>query len=175
VVSLYSHGALEQVSNDFCAGDFEPGNESDVQCRLYESFLRTKNRIKGLTRAHRILSEFPDRGSGQKVDLTIAKWNEPRLLLEIKETRNDHLPPEEIEKRIAGDVEKLRRYKKKFLQDKTGKPHCDLVIYFFFRDATKNGIGIHTKHGIGIRTHRSLERLKSNYRSKGIILEWGPV
>ena len=155
------NAALEQVSKDFAIGKFQPENESDVQCHLYHCLLRAKESREGLAHAY-ILSEFPVRRG--KVDLAIVKKvkdrKEPRLLLEIKETHLEHREPEQIEKKIRRDVKKLLRY----------KDACDLVIYFFFREARR--------HGIGTETNRKLEGLESKYNDEyggHVSLKWGPV
>jgi hypothetical protein len=160
--------ALEQVSNDFCAGKFQPKNESDVKCHRYNSFLVTRGELRGPTSAHRVVTEFPVPGSRQRVDLALVKRigqrDEPRLLLEIKETGKDYRPADQIEKRVKRDIEKLVRYKKILLESRSARG-CNLVIYFFFRDAGR--------HGIGIKAHRMLEDLKSKYED--VVLAWGPV
>jgi len=151
--------ALKQVSDDFCNGSFNPENESDVKCHLYESFLRTKKGIKGLNQNHRVLSEFKVLDSQKRIDLAIVKRSkgaiEPRLLIEIKEIGRDHLPPDEIRRRVQPDVDKLLAYK----MDKGNR-----VVLFFFRGAGS--------HGIGVRTNNSLQQLRQEY--KDVILEWGP-
>jgi hypothetical protein len=98
--------SLKQLSDDYSARKFQPENESDVKCHLYHSFLCSKEGIKGLKPAHLVLSEFPvsisPQSSKKKIDLAIVKRtkvekrvkDEPRLLLEIKETGSDHLEPD---------------------------------------------------------------------------------
>ena len=120
-----------------------------------------------MTNGHVVLSEFRVSSSRKKIDLAIAKKTknkiEPRLVLEIKETSLDHLPPNKIESRVQNDVEKLRRYKNG-LENKISKAIGKPVIYFFFCGAGKNGIGT--------ETDRKLAALKPKYND--VILEWGP-
>lgn len=163
--------ALGRLVEDFLGGDFKPQNESDIKCHLYHTLLQTKSQIKSLTSSHLVLSEFSIPTSQERVDLAIVrkkKMNgEPRLLVEIKETKRDHLTADEVEERIKGDIDKLRKYKKMLEEERKSiitKYFKTPVIVFFFRGAGK--------HGVAVKTDRALNRLQKNYDD--IILWWGP-
>jgi hypothetical protein len=154
--------ALARLSDDFCEGAFRPQNESDVKCHLYDSFISTKAGIGGLTATHTVFSEFPVPNSRERIDLAIVKKtkdaDEPRLLLEIKETHLDHLEPDEVKNRVQPDMDKLLRYK---------MADGGRVVFFFFR-------GPNLRHGVGVRTNDCMEQLRREYENSDVILKWGP-
>jgi len=161
---------LRKLSEDFSSGNFSPRNESDIKCHLYHSLLLAKADFQRLTPRHVVLSEFSIYDSQKKIDLAIAKKKkegyEPRLLIEIKETSKDHLPASDIKNRVEKDIVKLRRYKKEVQNRDTRiiKNYRKPVIFFFFRGASR--------HGIGLETDPILKQLKNRYDD--VILEWGP-
>ena len=161
--------ALNQLNQDFLNGKFQPDNESDIKCHLYHSFLITKDHIEGLEQAH-VLTEFKVLKTQQRIDLAIVKQTrlgyEPRLLLEIKETRKSDRSPDDIERRVSGDIDKLRMYKKNLDKSKVvySKSLRRLVVYFFFRGAVGTSIGM--------ETNRKMESLQKTYTD--VDLQWGP-
>jgi len=164
---------LEKLFDDFANGSFKPQNESDIKCHLYYTLLQTKSQIEGLTPNHLILSEFGFPSSLEKIDLTFVRWRQredvfhPRLLVEIKETSLPHLNADEVEGRIMGDIEKLRKYRKTLVEEKKTnvlKFFKTPAEVFFFRGASK--------HGISTRTDNAMKKLQEKYDD--ITLLWGP-
>lgn len=163
----------EKLVDDFSKGSFRPQNESDMKCYLYHTLLQTKSQIGGLTLSHLILSEFGFPTSQEKIDLAFVRWRKredvphPRLLVEIKETSLPHLTTAEVESRIMGDIDKLRRYRKMLVEEKKVKVlkyFKTPAVVFFFRGASK--------HGISVRTHNEMKKLREKYDD--VILLWGP-
>ncbi len=163
----------QKLVDDFSKGNFRPQNESDVKCHLYHKLLQTKSQISGLTPSHLILSEFEFPTSQERVDLAVVRWRKresifhPRLLVEIKETSLAHLAADAVEERIESDINKLRRYRETLEREKKTKVLKYFkvpVIAFFFRGASK--------HGIGVKTDLEMKKLQQNYGD--IALLWGP-
>ncbi|HUJ09395.1 MAG TPA: hypothetical protein VL171_05155 [Verrucomicrobiae bacterium] len=165
--------ALEQLSRDFEKGDFHPQNECDIQCHLYHLLLCSKERINGVTKAV-VLSEYRVPRSPERIDLAIVKrtrkGNEPRLLLEIKETSKSYLSPAQVEERVLPDVEKLQEYRQSLVIEghkRISKP----AVFFFFRD--EKGTGGLRETGIGVIIDNAMRELKRKYKKK-VTLDWGP-
>jgi hypothetical protein len=166
--------ALAELEEDFSRQVFQPQNESDIQCHLYYTLLKTKSRIEGLASRHIVLSEFSSTSFSERIDLVIGSWKkreklfEPRLLIEIKETSRGNLTADEVRERIKDDIYKLRRYSKMLEQNKMTRVLNNFrppVIVFFFR-----GSGV---HGIGTITDRDLKTLQQKYGD--VSLWWGPA
>jgi hypothetical protein len=164
---------LKRLSEEFLKGSFKPQNESDIKCHLYHTLLQIRQQIKGLTDRHLVFSELSSPTSQERIDLALGWWRkrgsifEPRILIEIKETSLGHLIAHEIEERVKGDVDKLRRYKK--MLEKDGDMNIlkylrKPAVIFFFRGAGR--------HGIGVRTHQQLKELQKNYSDLAFL--WGP-
>jgi len=162
--------ALEQLNKDFLDDIFQPENESDVQCHLYHLLLSGKDKVAGLTNEHLVLSEYKVHGSQKRIDLAVVKKTkhkiEPRLLIEIKETRKKDLEPAVVESRVKNDINKLRRLVKQLLVKKLAHAQSlsNPTIYFFFRGARG--------FSIGMETNRKLEALQQKYPD--VDLQWGP-
>jgi hypothetical protein len=165
--------SFQRVAKDFIDEVSRPQNESDIRCHLYHTLLQTKMRIEGLTLRHIVLSEFPVLASQERVDLALGWWRkkdrifEPRLLVEIKETSLPHLSAEEVEKRISGDIDKLRKFRKMLEEEQNTqilKHFTTPAVVFFFRGANKQGIAV--------KTNREMKKLQGKYDD--IIILWGP-
>lgn len=163
-----------KLVHDFSEGSFKPQNESDIKCHFYHTLLQTKSQISGLTASHLVFSEFQGPMSQEKIDLAFVRWRKiedvpiPRLLVEIKETSLDHLTADHVEERIKDDIDKLRRYREMLEErekTKVLKFFKTSVVVFFFRGASK--------HGVGVETNREMKELQKKYDD--ISLLWGPA
>ncbi len=163
----------EKLVDDFSKENFRPQNESDIKCHLYHNLLQTKSQISGLTPSHLVLSEFEVPTSQERIDLAVVRWRKrestvhPRLLVEIKETSLAHLTADAVEERTKSDIDKLRRYKltlEKKKKTRVLRYFKAPVIAFFFRGASK--------HGIGVKTEGEMKKLQQNYND--ITFLWGP-
>ena len=104
--------SFKKMDEDYFSLDFQPGNESDVKCHLYHSLLLMKeaDSLVNQTR-YRPTTEYSLPGTQSKLDIVLLSGMEPnsqpRLFVEIKETKSRHLPVKEIRKRILSDYKKL--------------------------------------------------------------------
>jgi len=162
-----------KLVDDFLSRSFRPQNESDIKCHLYCSLLQTKPQIKGLTPDHLVMSEFQLPASLEKVDLALVRWRSreeaphPRLTIELKESSQVHLSASEVEERIRDDIDKLRRYRKMLEEKKETK-----ILKFFKKPAVAFFFRGASRHGIGVRTEQEMRKLKEKYAD--ITFLYGP-
>jgi len=168
--------SFKKIDEDYFSLDFQPRDESDIKCHLYHALLLTKEDDNLINKnRYRPTTEYSLPGTQKKVDVVLLSGMEPdsqpRLFVEIKETKSGYLPVKEIRKRILSDYKKLENQLKivndnvnvgkipKYVLDWIREPW----IYFFFRGA---------KNGVSVKIDQALFDL--NNELNGVELWWGP-
>jgi len=155
-----------KLEEDFLEASFKPKNESDLQAHLYhcmmenkpDRYINDKNLV--LTTEYPVTIKARDgRITKKLIDIALLHGEEPRLLIEIKETGSNPSPGNVI-KRIKNDISKLSDAMKLEGSPRTRKP----IVAFFYREAS---------NGITAETERSLEE-KGKLLHKKIVFLYGP-